>query len=68
MKTAVFWVVAPCSLLEVYRCFRGAWCLYHQGGPIVLMMGRSAHCIPKEKVCRPNHTQSVNTYKVSKCK
>jgi hypothetical protein len=24
MKMAVFWVVAPCSLLEVYRRFRGS--------------------------------------------
>jgi hypothetical protein len=23
MKVAVFWVVAPCSLVEVYRRFRG---------------------------------------------
>jgi hypothetical protein len=22
-KMAVFWVVAPCSLVEVYQCFRG---------------------------------------------
>jgi hypothetical protein len=26
MRMAVFWVVAPCSLLEVYRRFRGACC------------------------------------------
>jgi hypothetical protein len=33
MKMAVFWVVAPCSLVEVYRRFRGAcWVL------IALMM------------------------------
>jgi hypothetical protein len=31
MKMAVLWVVAPCSLVEVYRRFRGACCLYHQG-------------------------------------
>jgi hypothetical protein len=23
MKMAVFWVVAPCSLVEAYQCFRG---------------------------------------------
>jgi hypothetical protein len=28
---AVFWVVAPCSLVEIYRSFRGACCLHHQG-------------------------------------
>jgi hypothetical protein len=28
---AVSWAVAPCSLVGVYRSFRGACCLYHQG-------------------------------------
>jgi hypothetical protein len=27
----VFWDVAPCSLVEVYQRFRGAYCLLHQG-------------------------------------
>jgi hypothetical protein len=30
-KMAVFWVVAPCSLVEVYRRFGGTYCLHHQG-------------------------------------
>jgi hypothetical protein len=30
-KMAVFWVVAPCSLVQVYRRFRGICCLHHQG-------------------------------------
>jgi hypothetical protein len=29
-KMAVFWVVAPCSLVEVYQRFRGTYCLHHQ--------------------------------------
>jgi hypothetical protein len=29
-KMAVFWVVAQCSLVEVYQRFRGPWCLHHQ--------------------------------------
>jgi hypothetical protein len=29
-KMAVFWVVAPCSLVEVYQRFRGACCLHHR--------------------------------------
>jgi hypothetical protein len=33
MKMAVFWVVAPCSLVEVYQRFRGPCCLHHQGDP-----------------------------------
>jgi hypothetical protein len=28
---AVSWVVAPCSLVEVYQRFRGPCCLHHQG-------------------------------------
>jgi hypothetical protein len=31
MKIAVFWVVAPCSLVKVYQRFRGPCCLHHQG-------------------------------------
>jgi hypothetical protein len=31
MKMAVFWVVAPCSLVEIYQHFRGPCCLHHQG-------------------------------------
>jgi hypothetical protein len=31
MKMAVFWVVAPCSLVEFYQLFRGPCCLHHQG-------------------------------------
>jgi hypothetical protein len=27
---AVFWDVAPCSLAEIDRRFRGAYCLHHQ--------------------------------------
>jgi hypothetical protein len=30
-KMAVFWVVAPCSLVEVYQRFRRPCCLHHQG-------------------------------------
>jgi hypothetical protein len=31
LKLAVFWVVAPCSLVEFYWGFRGTCCLHHQG-------------------------------------
>jgi hypothetical protein len=30
MKMAVFWVVAPCSVPEVYQRFRGACCFHYQ--------------------------------------
>jgi hypothetical protein len=31
VKTTVFWDVAPCSLVEIFRRFRGACCLHHLG-------------------------------------
>jgi hypothetical protein len=31
MKMAVFWVVALCSLVEVYLRFISACCFHHQG-------------------------------------
>jgi hypothetical protein len=31
MNMTVFRDVAPCSLVEVYRRFRGAYCLHYQG-------------------------------------
>jgi hypothetical protein len=31
MKMAVFWVVAPCSLVENFRRFRGSYSLHNQG-------------------------------------
>jgi hypothetical protein len=33
MKMTIFWNAAPCSLAEVYRRFRGASFLHHQGEP-----------------------------------
>jgi hypothetical protein len=34
LKMAVFWVVAPSSLVEVYRRFRSACYLHHQGSSL----------------------------------
>jgi hypothetical protein len=31
VKMTVFWDVVLCSVVEVYYCFRGAYCLHHQG-------------------------------------
>jgi hypothetical protein len=32
-KMSVFWVIAPCSLVEVYQSFRGTCYLHYQGNP-----------------------------------
>jgi hypothetical protein len=31
MTKTVFWVVATCCLVQIYRRFRGAYCLHNQG-------------------------------------
>jgi hypothetical protein len=38
VKMVVFWVVAPCSLVEVYQRFRGPCCLHHQGDESYLLL------------------------------
>jgi hypothetical protein len=35
MKIRAFWDVAPCSLVGVYRYFRGTYCLHHQSIHII---------------------------------
>jgi hypothetical protein len=38
-KMAVFWVVTPYSLLEVYQRFIGPCCLHHQGDhPVIVIV------------------------------
>jgi len=45
MKMRAFWDIAPCSLAGVYHCFRGAYCLHHQGDNfIVLHKVKSSLC------------------------
>jgi hypothetical protein len=34
---AVFWVVASCSLVEVYQSFRGPCCLHHHSLTALMM-------------------------------
>jgi hypothetical protein len=31
MKMTVFWILEPCSLVDIYQCFRGACCHHYQG-------------------------------------
>jgi hypothetical protein len=34
-KVATFWVVALCSLVEIYQCFRGSCCFQHQDDELI---------------------------------
>jgi hypothetical protein len=58
---AVFWVVASCSLVEVFRRFRGACCLHRQGDEwhwfIVLMMEAANTSETSENVYQDYTTQ-----------
>jgi hypothetical protein len=38
MKMAVFWVVTPCSLVEVYQRFRGPCCFHHQANSYTILV------------------------------
>jgi hypothetical protein len=51
----VFWDIAPCSLVEIDRCFRGAYCFLHQGG---LYGMKSAVCLEIHRLAR-THTYVV---------
>jgi hypothetical protein len=38
MKMTAVWDVAPCSLAEVVRRFRGAYCLHHQADRLFMKL------------------------------
>jgi hypothetical protein len=53
MKMVIFWVIAPCSLEEVHRRFRGVCHLHHQGSSSIIA--------PMIEAARTSET-SVNFY------
>jgi hypothetical protein len=53
MKMAVFGVVAPCSLVEVYRRFRDACCLQRQGETPVNFYQTTRHNNPEDSHLHP---------------
>jgi hypothetical protein len=50
MKMVVFWIVEPCSLVEAYRRFKGAYCL------ITLVMEAASTCL----TCRIFTVNEIN--------
>jgi hypothetical protein len=42
MKKTVFWDVAACCLVEVYRCFRRAYYLHHHELSVIALMMEAA--------------------------
>jgi hypothetical protein len=71
-KMAVFWVVAPCSLVEVYQRFRGPCCLHRQGdeaartsGPLVNFYQTTRRDNPEDSPLHENETSG--SVKNEKC-
>jgi hypothetical protein len=54
LKTTVFWDVAPWSLVEVYRRFRGACCLYHHHHPHDYLHPRLTYIVPSSTMFSNN--------------
>jgi hypothetical protein len=53
LKIAVFWAVAPCSLVEVYQRFRGPCCLHHQ----------TTRCYnPEDRHLRTHRRENLKSY------
>jgi hypothetical protein len=38
MKSSAFWAATPCSLLKVYWCFGGMYCLHLQAWRVILII------------------------------
>jgi hypothetical protein len=71
-KMAAFWVVAPCSLVEVYQRFRGPCCLPHPGarkmeaartsGTVVNFYRTTRRCNPEEGHIRTHRRENLKSY------
>jgi hypothetical protein len=53
---AVFWVVVPCSLVEVYQRFTGPCCLHHQGD--------TRRYNPEDSHLRTHRRENLKSYRI----
>jgi hypothetical protein len=67
-KMAVFWVVTPCSLVEVYQRFRGPCCLHHQGDSsfetLVNFYQTTWRYNPEDRHLRTNRRENLKSYQL----
>jgi hypothetical protein len=67
MKMTVFWDTVMCSLVEIDPCFRGAYCLHHQGNdsspwlwrqqvPLKRLISTRLQCATSQKTVCHLHT------------
>jgi hypothetical protein len=62
MKMTVFWDVAPCSLVEIYRRFRDACCLHHQVAMMMEAVSISVTSVNFYQAARPNISEESSSY------
>jgi hypothetical protein len=69
-KMAVFWVVAPCSLVEGYRRFKNACCLLialmleaaRTSETLVNFYQTTRRCNPEDSHLRTHHRENLKSY------
>jgi hypothetical protein len=59
---AVFWVVVPCSLVEVYRRFTGAYCFHNQGDPPVNAYQTIRHNNPEDSHLHTRRRENLKSH------
>jgi hypothetical protein len=69
---AVFWVLAPCSLVEIYQRFRGPCCLHHQGDDyssetLVNFYQTTRRYNPEDSHLRTNRRENIKSYMSCVC-
>jgi hypothetical protein len=66
MKMAVFWVVAPCSLVEVYKRFRGRIALMMEAAgtseTLVNFYQTTRRYNPEDSHLRNHHRENFKSY------
>jgi hypothetical protein len=67
-EDAVFWVVAPCSLVEVYQRFGGPFCLLHQGDEKAARGYQTTQRYnPEDSHLRTHRRENLKSYSQSLC-
>jgi hypothetical protein len=60
---AVFWVVATCSLVEVYQRFRGPCCLHHEGDETMVNFYQTTRRYnPEDSHLRTHRRENLKSY------
>jgi hypothetical protein len=61
MEMTVLWDVAPCSLVEICRRFKSAYCLHHQD---TSKMSVDIYETTRRNITEDSHLQTSNKWKI----